>query len=120
MAAPASLLPTVWPTPGPQHVAEALARLVPAVRPLRVVVFGSVARGDARPGSDLDLLVVLPDGTDRREGTHAIRRLLGDLDVPKDVVVTTPEHLARRRDSAWHIVGLALREGQTVYERAAP
>ena len=107
----------LFPTPGPAHIAAALARIVPAADPLRVVVFGSVARGEAVPGSDLDLLVVMPDGTDRRAARRGLSWALHDLDVPKDVVVTTPEHIALRQDSGWHIVGTALREGETVYER---
>ena len=108
----------LFPAPGPEHIRAALDRIVPGADPLRVVVFGSVARGEAVPGSDLDLLVVMPDGTDRREARRALRWMLNDLDVPKDVVVTTPEHARSRRDSGWHIVGTALREGETVYERA--
>lgn len=112
-----SPLAASWPTPGPTHVAEALARIVPVVDPLQVVVFGSVARGEARPGSDLDLLVVLPDGTDRRTATIALLVALADLDVPKDVVVTTPKHMALQRDSCAHVVAFALNEGSVVYDR---
>ena len=110
---------TPFTTPGPEHVAEAVRRLVAAVDPLQIVVFGSVARGEAGPDSDLDLLVVMPDGTDRRAARRALRYALFQLPIPKDVVVTTPEHLAFRRDSCWHIVALALREGETVYSRAS-
>ena len=107
----------LFPTPGPEHVAEAVARLVAAADPLQIIVFGSVARGEARPNSDLDLLVVMPDGIDRRDSRRALRLALARLDVPKDIVVTTPEHVARHRHSCWHIVATALGEGQTVYSR---
>jgi len=90
---------------------------VEAFDPLRIVVFGSYARGEARPGSDLDLLVVLPDVENKREAAIAMRRVLPGLQVAKDVVVTTPDEAARRRDSTWHIVGSALREGKTVYRK---
>ena len=106
----------MFPTPTPAHVAAAVARIVPAFRPRRIVVFGSVARGEARPGSDLDLLVVLDRVNDRRTARRLVAGVLADLDVPEDVVVTTPEEVERRRDSVWHIVGTALREGQTVYD----
>lgn len=107
----------LFPTPGPEHVAEAVARLVAAADPLRIVVFGSVARGEAGPDSDLDLLVVMPDGTDRRAARRVLSLSLAALDVPKDVVVTTPEHSAHHEHSCWHIVATALREGALVYER---
>ena len=109
-----------FPTPGPEHVAEAVERLVAAADPLRIVVFGSVARGEATPDSDLDLLVVMPNGTDRRTAMRSLRRPLIDLAVAKDIVVTTPEHAASRKSSPWHIVATALREGQTVYQKAEP
>ncbi|MEM0963163.1 MAG: nucleotidyltransferase domain-containing protein [Bacteroidota bacterium] len=91
-------------------------RIVRACNPVRVVVFGSYARGEAGPGSDLDLLVVLPRVHDRRAVTVGVRRALADLPVAKDVVVVSAEEAERRRDSPWHIVGQALHEGQTVYE----
>ena len=105
--------------PTDADVRDAVARLVEAFDPLRVVVFGSVARGGAGPGSDLDLLVVLPEVEDKRAARVQARRALADLGVPKDVVVTTPDEIERR---GW-IVGTVLREavvhGRTVYERAS-
>jgi predicted nucleotidyltransferase len=94
-------------------------RLVSAFDPLRIIVFGSYARGEARPGSDLDLLVVLPEADDKRAAAIAMRRVLADLPVPKDVVVTTPEEVARRAHSTWHVVGMALREGRVAYQKEA-
>ena len=51
-------------TPAQQQIVDHVVRLV---WPLRIVVFGSVARGEATAGSDLDLLVVMPDGVRSRE-----------------------------------------------------
>ena len=109
---------TPLPAPGPADVHAALDRIVPTADPLRVVVFGSVGRGEAVSGSDLDLLVVMPDGTDRRAATVELLVSLADLGVPKDVVVMMPAHAALHRDSGWHVVGAALRDGRTVYARS--
>ncbi len=87
--------------------------------PLRVVLFGSAARGEAREGGDLDLLVVLPDSTDRRQAAIAIRRALRHLPVSKDVVVTTPEQIERRGRMVGTVLRSALRDGEVLYERAA-
>lgn len=111
-----------FPAPTAAHVEEAVRRLVDAFDPLRIFAFGSWARGTARPGSDLDLLVVLSEEAlealeGKREAAVAMRRALRGLGVPKDVIVTTPEEVAKRRDSIWHIVGSAIREGTTVYEK---
>ncbi|MDT0630378.1 hypothetical protein RQM47_04480 [Rubrivirga sp. S365] len=72
------------------------------------------------PGSDLDLLVVLADVGRRRDATVALRRVLADLPVAKDVVVASADEVDQRRSSPWHIVGLGLREGREVYAREAP
>jgi predicted nucleotidyltransferase len=106
-----------FPTPTVDHVREATRRLVDAFDPLRIIVFGSYARGEAHPGSDLDLLVVLPEVDNKREAAIAMRHELAGLSVPKDVVVTTPDEIAQRHDSTWHIVGFALRDGKTVYQK---
>jgi uncharacterized protein len=103
------------PTPDESHVSYAVNRLVEAFNPLEIVVFGSYARGDARPGSDLDLLVVVPEPENRRETAIAMRRVLKDMPIPKDIVVATPEELIRRKDAFWHVIGLAQKEGQVVY-----
>jgi predicted nucleotidyltransferase len=42
-------------------LAEIVRRLVAAYQPERIYLFGSVARGEAGPDSDYDLLVIVPD-----------------------------------------------------------
>jgi predicted nucleotidyltransferase len=66
--------------------------------PLQLILFGSHARRDAGPASDIDLLVVLPHVANKRLAAIAIRRALADLPVCKDIVVTTPEEITRRGD----------------------
>ncbi len=92
-------------------------RIIRDFHPLRLVLFGSHARGDAHPESDVDLLVVLPHVTNKRQVTVEIRRALTDLPVCKDIVVTTPEELARRGDLVGTVLRPALREGKVLYER---
>jgi predicted nucleotidyltransferase len=93
-------------------------RIVSGFQPERIIVFGSYARGEAREESDIDLLVVMPDGTDRRQTAIAILGALGGLGVAKDVVVTTPDEIARRGDLVGTVLRPALREGKVLYERA--
>lgn len=101
---------------------EALAvmteRIVSGFQPERIIVFGSYARGEANEQSDIDFLVVMPDGTDRRQTAIAMLNALGGLGVAKDVVVTTPDEIARRGDVIGTVLRPALREGKVVYERA--
>ena len=93
-------------------------RIVQGFRPLRVILFGSHARGTATLDSDVDLLVVLPHVTDKRRVTVEIRRVLGDLPVSKDVIVTTPDEIARRGGLAGSLLRPALREGKVLYEQS--
>lgn len=72
----------------PDVLTEMTRRIVDGFGPLRIILFGLRARGDAQWDSDFDFLVVMPDGTDRRQTAIAIRRALADTMAPKDVVVT--------------------------------
>ena len=99
-------------------VATMVQRLSNQFDPDRVILFGSRARGDAREWSDVDLLVVMPDGTDRREAAVDMGVALGDLPVAKDIVVTTPSDIEQRGDVIGTVLRPALREGTVLYERA--
>jgi predicted nucleotidyltransferase len=95
-------------------------RIVREFRPLKIVLFGSRARGEAHAQSDVDLLVVMPDawaGARKREAAVGILGALKDLPVYKDVIVTTPEEIARRGNLSGTTLHLALMEGRVLYER---
>jgi predicted nucleotidyltransferase len=98
-------------------VREMVRRIVTAFDPERVVLFGSHARGEAGPDSDVDLLVVMPVTGSRRAQQVRIRLELRGLGVAKDVVVVTPDEVERLREIPGTIVRPALREGKVLYER---
>lgn len=85
--------------------------------PLQIVLFGSRARGDHREDSDIDLLVVLEDCEDRFDASSAIRSALRGLDVPTDIVVTTPETLIKRAFLVGAVERRALIDGRIRYVR---
>ncbi len=103
--------------PDEQVVEVAVQLIVAAFRPLKVILFGSRARGTAKTTSDVDLLVVLPEVEDKRQAAVEMRRLLRDLPVSKDIVVTTPEEITRRANLPGNFLRHALAEGRVVYER---
>ena len=84
-----------------------------------MIVFGSAARGTGGPGSDVDLLVVIPARSSRRQLATEIDKALIGVPMPVDVIVVTPEELDRDRDQVGSIIRPALREGRVLYERAA-
>ncbi len=92
-------------------------RIVARFQPRRVLLFGSRARGTAGPESDVDLLVVFDQVADKRRAAVEIRRVLSDLNACKDIIVTTPDEIARRGDLPGSVLRPALREGKVVYER---
>ena len=97
---------------------EIVERIVERFDPLRVVLFGSLARGEAGRNSDVYLLVVMPDGIeDERRVTVEILGALKDLPISKDIVVTTPEEIERRGVLVGTVLRPALREGKVLYER---
>jgi len=98
-------------------IADMVSRIVEGFSPLKVILFGSYARGDASRDSDVDLLVVLPEVGNKRETTVRIRRALADALLPKDIVVTTPAEIEQRGDVIGTVLRPALREGKVLYER---
>jgi uncharacterized protein len=103
--APAELIPTM------------VERIVRAFEPVQIILFGSRARGEARWDSDVDLLVVLPSVPDKHTAAVAIRRALRDIPVAKDIIVSTPDEIARYGDMVGRVLRAALREGTVLYAR---
>lgn len=102
----------------PKVLDEVVRRIVDKVRPLRVVLFGSAARGQFGPDSDLDLLVVMPDGVHRRRTAHEIYCLLSGLGISKDIVVVTESDVRNHGDNPSLVIYPALREGRELYHAA--
>jgi predicted nucleotidyltransferase len=100
----------------PPYLSEAVDRIVQKFHPIRIILFGSWARGSAREDSDLDLLVVLPKVEHKRKAAIEVLRALNGLPIAKDVIVTTPSEIKERGQVVGNILRPALEEGKVVYE----
>jgi predicted nucleotidyltransferase len=94
---------------------EVTRRIVEVARPTRIVLFGSAARGAMGPHSDIDLLVVMPDGVHRRRMAQEIYGVLAGLGVAKDVVVVTESDVKKYGRNPSLVLYTALREGKDLY-----
>lgn len=94
-------------------------RVVERFDPRKVVLFGSLARGEPNYDSDVDLLVVFDrvELENKRSLTADIRRALAEIPVPVDVVVTDVDEIERQGHIVGTVLRPALREGTVVYER---
>jgi len=90
-------------------------RIVAKFDPDRIILFGSHARGDAGPDSDVDLLVVMPVEGSKREKQLEVRMALGRLGVPVDIILSRPEDFEWRKDYVGTIEHPAWREGKVLY-----
>ena len=92
-------------------------RIVREFDPLQIILFGSQARGDTDADSDIDLLVVFAELTDKRKTAIDIDRALADLLVAKDIIVSTPEELERSRTRIGSVLRYAQQEGKVLWKR---
>lgn len=102
-------------TQSAQQLDELVTRIVDSVHPLRIILFGSAARNEMGPDSDVDVLVVMPDGTDRLEVAQYLHTQFFGIPLAVDVVVATPTDLALYGQSIGLVYRTVLEEGRELY-----
>jgi uncharacterized protein len=101
--------------PDPAALERLVRRIVEVARPDRIILFGSGARGEMGPDSDLDILVVKSGVEHRRRLAQDIYMNLSGVGVGVDLIVLTPEDVEAQRNCVGSIVGPALEEGRVIY-----
>jgi predicted nucleotidyltransferase len=90
-------------------------RIVAVAKPDKIIMFGSAARGEMGPHSDVDLLVVKRGRFHRGHLVEDIYMNLIGVGQAVDVIVVTPEEIERYKDRAALVIYPAVREGKVVY-----
>lgn len=107
--------PLDQPTGPLAHLDEIVRRIVEVAQPDRIILFGSAARGDMGPDSDIDLLVIKAEVPHRRKLAQAIDLHLFGVPGPVDIIVVTPEDIERFGHKVGSIIRPALEEGKEIY-----
>lgn len=98
-------------------IRQMVRRIVAKFDPDKIILFGSHTRGQARPDSDVDLLVVMPVEGSKRAKQLEIRIALHDIPIAKDIIVSRSEEFQWRKDTVGTIEYPAVHEGEVLYAR---
>jgi len=96
---------------------EIVRRLLRASSPDRIVLFGSTVAGEPSDDSDIDLLVLMPSISDPRKESVRLRRALGDLNRPIDVIPLETQRFEEEKDVVGGVAYPADKYGKVIYER---
>jgi len=94
---------------------QLVQRIVEVVAPLKIILFGSAVRGDMGPDSDIDVLIVMPEGVHRRKTAQNLHTKMSGIPFPIDILVTTPTALEKHKNNIGLIYHTILKEGKEIY-----
>ena len=90
-------------------------KIVDSVNPIKIILFGSASRGDDSQGSDYDILVIMPEGTHRRNTSKILYKKIADTGLPVDIIVATPNDIEKHKNNIGLIYRSILVEGKELY-----
>ena len=92
-----------------------IEKIVAIVHPEKIILFGSASRGEKQAESDLDIMIVMPEGTHRRHTAQKLYRQIVGIDLPYEIIVATPGDLEKHKDNLGLIYHTVLTEGKLLY-----
>jgi predicted nucleotidyltransferase len=98
-----------------KSIESLVQNIVETVHPLKIILFGSYARGTENQESDIDVLVVMPEGVHCRRTAQLLYRQIKRIGIPFDILVTTPSTLEKHKDNIGLIYRAILKEGREIY-----
>ena len=113
----APITPTGCERPVSETLPQAVKRIAQALRPDKIILFGSYANGTPTPDSDVDLLVVMKTSASRKERSWAVSRLLIPRPFPVDILVRTPQEIRQALDQSDFFIQEIVTQGKVLYER---
>lgn len=111
--------PTGFP-PVAETLPQAVERIVAALKPDKIILFGSYAHGTPTHDSDVDLLVIINMKGSRKETYRAVSMLLDPRQFPVDIIVQTPQEVEEAmkggKDNSFFIREI-VKKGRVLYDR---
>lgn len=99
-----------------EKITQAVNVLAKEAQPCKIILFGSYARGEATPDSDLDFLVIEPEVSHKREEMVRLRKVLRPMRIPVDVLVASKKEIEEWGHLPGTVYYWALKEGKTLHE----
>jgi predicted nucleotidyltransferase len=99
-----------------EQIQQAVERLIVAAKPSKVILFGSYARGDATDDSDLDLMVIEQEVSNKFDEMVRLRNVMGDMGVGVDLLVYSDSEASRRSQVPGTVLHTAFNEGRVIYD----
>lgn len=97
---------------------EIMKRIKEVIAPLKIILFGSYARGNHNPDSDLDILVVINEnGIPKRKIASKVYSALSGILIPKDIIIATPAMIEEWRNVKDAFLTTIMDTGKVIYEK---
>jgi uncharacterized protein len=107
-------------SPDPAVLEDLVHRVVDTVHPLRIILFGSAARGEMGPNSDLDTLIVVEGESDCRAVAKILARRLRGLGCATDLLVVNQADMETHANNPYLVLHAALSERKELYRAVPP
>jgi len=96
-----------------------VSRIAETIHPQKIILFGSWARGERGPHSDIDILVIEESSQPRPQRYAQVRRLFWGMGLPMDILVYTPEEFERYQSVPGSFTHTVAQEGKVLYARCS-